>query len=130
MNISEKIKYWVDIAEYDLVTAVAMFETKRYLYVGFMCHQIIEKLLKAYYVRSRNQDPPYTHNLRFLADETGISNEIDEETLLFIISLQPLNIEGRYPTYKESLLKILTDEKCKSFIEKTKEFFEWIKLKL
>ncbi len=130
MKIDAKIKYWIDIAEYDLVTAEAMYATKRYLYVGFMCHQIIEKALKAYFVKSKNLDPPHTHNLRFLADNTGLINEIDEETLLFIIGLQPLNIEGRYPTYKESLLEVLTDEKCKSFIEKTKELYEWIKLKL
>ena len=107
-----------------------MYATKRYLYVGFMCHQIIEKLLKAYFVKSRNQDPPCTHKLRMLIDESGLSKEIDEDTLMFIISLQPLNIEGRYPTYKESLLKILTDEKCKSMVENTKEFFEWLKQKL
>ncbi len=130
MENSEKIKYWVEIAEYDLVTAEAMYETKRYLYVGFMCHQIIEKMLKAYYVQSRDQDPPYTHNLRFLADTTGLSKEIDEETLLFIISLQPLNVESRYPTYKESLHQFLSDDKCRSLIEKSKEFLEWIKIKL
>lgn len=130
MDIEEKVKYWVDIAEYDFETAEAMFETKRFLYVGFMCHQIIEKLLKAYYVKSQNQTPPYTHNLRLLAETSGLSDYLDEETLLFIIGLQPLNIEGRYPTYKEGLLKILTEEKCKSLISKTKEFFGWIKLKL
>ncbi len=43
MDINEKIKYWIDIAEYDLETAKAMLSTKRYLYVGFMCHQVIEK---------------------------------------------------------------------------------------
>lgn len=56
--------------------------------------------------------------------------DYDKQTFNFIISLQPLNIEGRYPTYKESLLKYLTDEKCKNLIEQSKEFFEWIKLKL
>lgn len=34
----DKTTYWIEMAEYDLETAVAMFNTKRYLYVGFMCH--------------------------------------------------------------------------------------------
>lgn len=34
----DKITYWIEMAEYDLETAVAMLNTKRYLYVGFMCH--------------------------------------------------------------------------------------------
>jgi HEPN domain-containing protein len=102
--LNKKIQYWIDIAEYDMITAVAMFEAKRYLYVGFMCHQIIEKLLKAYYVKSQNQTPPYTHNLRTLAETSGLSNDMDEETFLFIIGLQPLNIEARYPSYKDALM--------------------------
>jgi HEPN domain-containing protein len=128
--MNEKIQYWVDIADYDMLTAEAMFETKRYLYVGFMCHQIIEKLLKAYFVKCLNQTPPFTHNLRMLAETTGLSNDLDEETFLFIIGLQPLNIEARYPSYKEVILKNLTEEKCENLIKKTKEFFKWIKTKL
>lgn len=45
--MDEKVKYWVDIAQYDLETAKAMLETKRYLYVGFMCHQTIEKRVES-----------------------------------------------------------------------------------
>lgn len=48
--MNEKIQYWIDIAEYDLETAKVMLEGKRFLYVGFMCHQVIEKVLKGYYV--------------------------------------------------------------------------------
>ena len=32
-----KIKYWIDLSDYDLETADAMLNSKRYLYVGFMC---------------------------------------------------------------------------------------------
>ena len=44
--MNEKVNYWLDLARYDLDTAKAMLDTKRYLYVGFMCHQTIEKGLK------------------------------------------------------------------------------------
>jgi len=44
--MDEKVKYWVDISDYDLETADAMLQSKRYLYVGFMCHQTIKKYLK------------------------------------------------------------------------------------
>jgi len=33
--------YWFDSADYDLQTARAMLEAKSYLYVGFMCQQIL-----------------------------------------------------------------------------------------
>lgn len=48
--MNEKIRYWIDLAEYDLETARVMLTGKRFLYVGFMCHQAIEKILKGYYV--------------------------------------------------------------------------------
>jgi HEPN domain-containing protein len=46
MTPEEKFDYWLDIAEYDLKTAEAMFETGRWLYVVFMCQQAMEKLSK------------------------------------------------------------------------------------
>jgi len=42
--MNSKIKYWVELSEYDLETAKAMLQSKRYLYVGFMSHQAIKKL--------------------------------------------------------------------------------------
>ena len=46
MSDFDKSEYWFESAKYDLQTARAMLETRRLLYVGFMCHQTIEKALK------------------------------------------------------------------------------------
>ena len=59
--MNDKIQYWLDLAQYDLDTAQAMLETKRYLYVGFMCHQVIEKTLKAI-ISSKDIIPPGGQN--------------------------------------------------------------------
>ena len=48
--MNEKTKYWLEMAEYDFETARIMLQGRRFLYVGFMCHQTIEKILKAVYV--------------------------------------------------------------------------------
>lgn len=48
MAVDKKL-YWKEMADYDLETAEAMFTTGRWLYVGFMCHQVIEKTLKSYW---------------------------------------------------------------------------------
>ncbi len=47
--MNKRIEYWVDLSDYDLETANAMLKSKRYLYVGFMCHLTIEKIFKAYF---------------------------------------------------------------------------------
>lgn len=56
--MDEKVKYWIDLADYDIETAAAMLKTQRYLYVGFMCHQSIEKALKAVIVDKFDHMPP------------------------------------------------------------------------
>ena len=32
----DKVKYWTELSDYDLDTAEAMFQTRRWLYVGFI----------------------------------------------------------------------------------------------
>jgi hypothetical protein len=34
--MEEKVKYWIELSDYDLETAEAMLKSKRFLYVGLM----------------------------------------------------------------------------------------------
>jgi HEPN domain-containing protein len=130
MGINEKISYWIDVSDYDLETAEAMLITKRFLYVGFMCHQVVEKILKALYAATQKSTPPYTHNLMTLAMDTGIFDELSDDQKDFINLIRPLNVEARYPSFKEKLKQTLTEEKCRDILSHTKEFQQWIKQKL
>ena len=122
----DRVCYWKDLADYDLETAEAMFATKRWLYVGFMCHQVLEKTLKAYWRHSQPNDPTYVHNLVRLVNGSGLSELITEEQQLFIDQMTPLNIEARYPEYKEALLSALSESKCREIIDNTKNLKLWI----
>jgi hypothetical protein len=33
-GMDDKVKYWIDLSDYDLDTALAMLKSRRYLYVG------------------------------------------------------------------------------------------------
>jgi HEPN domain-containing protein len=128
--MNERVKYWIEISEYDLETAEAMFQTKRYLYVGFMCHQSIEKILKALYSKLFEDVAPYTHSLNYLAKKVNIIKDMDETMQSFIDDLEPLNIDSRYPRYKEQIRQLLTEDKCIEILQNTKDLFQWIKMKL
>ncbi len=67
IEMDSKVQYWIEISDYDLETAEAMLRTKRYLYVGFMCHQAIEKIFKAYYTGIKSDNAPFSHSLSYLA---------------------------------------------------------------
>ena len=125
-----KVTYWIEMSDYDLETADAMLLTGRYLYVGFMCHQTIEKILKAYWANRLVEVPLKIHSLSRLAERTELDKELSEEQLDFIDTLEQLNIEARYPSYKERLMKSLTKEYCIGLLSQTKELQSWIKNKL
>ena len=130
MVMDESIIYWIELSDYDLATASAMLDTARYLYVGFMCHQVIEKILKASFVKTKEGDPPHTHNLSYLARKAGLLENLTAAQKDFLDLLEPLNVEARYPSQKEYLLRSLTKEKCAYILEQTKELQAWVKTKL
>lgn len=107
-----------------------MLKSKRYLYVGFMCNQAIEKIFKAFYVKEKKAQPPYTHKLIRLAQESNLYKDMSDEQKDFIFMVTPLNVEGRYPTQKKDIFDTLSEKKCKEIIEKTEEMMLWTKKKL
>ena len=107
-----------------------MLETGRYLYVGFMCHQVIEKILKAHYQLVKGKIPPKTHNLLFLLKETELFDSLSDRQKAFMEMLLPMNIESRYPDHKDRLFKSLDREKCSQILRETREMHAWINEKL
>ena len=128
--MDDKVNYWLELSDYDLETAKAMLTSKRYLYVGFMCHQTIEKVFKAWYTKLKKETAPFTHNLSFLAKKGAFYDNLSEDQKDFIDLLEPLNIETRYPTHKEKILRSLNAERCVDIFENTQKLQEWIKSKL
>jgi len=128
--LNEKVKYWVELSDYDFETAEAMLASGRYLYVGFMCHQTIEKILKSYFSFKFNETPPFSHNLSYLAEKSSLIDLLPDEYLHFINLLEPLNIEARYPTHKGELLKSLSKIRCEEILLKTKKLQKWVKERL
>lgn len=115
---------------YDLETAEAMYSTRRWLYVAFICHQVIEKTLKAYWNATREDDPLFIHHLSNLAIRCGLYEQMSEAQQEFIAKLMPMNIEARYPDYKQKLALALNQQTCKAIIKDTKALQEWIKNRL
>lgn len=115
------------MAQYDLDTARAMLDRERHLYAGFMCHQVIEKSIKAYFWNSQKDEPPYTHNLLILANKSSLTEYINKAMKKLLNRLMPLNIQARYPQDKEELLRILTNQVCIDLLKQTEDLFLWIR---
>ena len=130
MTTEEKIRYWAKISNEDLTIAETMLRNKHRLYTGFMCHQAIEKIFKACHEKLKNETPPYTHDLPRLAKLADFYDLFSEEQRLFLNTINPLNIEARYPDYKERIAKTLTDERCEYIFNQTKDLIQWIEEKI
>lgn len=121
-----KHDYWLEMAQYDFDTSVAMLNSKRFLYVGFMLHQTIEKAFKAYYVYLKNETPPFTHSLFKIAKNGSFYDDIPDDYKDIIDILEPLNLEARYPSQKDKLFKELTESRCTKIMNDTEVLYEWI----
>ena len=130
--MNDNVKYWLDLADYDIESAKVMLDGRRYLYVGFMCHQTIEKALKAVIARDceEGEIPPKIHDLGKLAVRSKLFDNMTDEQKIFIEYLNPLNIEARYPEYKKRLMEMLTREKCEILFAGTEALLCWIKEQL
>ena len=125
-----KTVYWLDLCDDDLITAKALLESNRLLHMGFFCHMIIEKSLKAAVVHNTDEIPPKIHDLQKLAVLGCVFDDLDEEQFNLLDRLTPMQIEARYPEYKEKIAKELTVDSCKKLLTETEEFLCWIKKQL
>lgn len=136
MDAEEKYSFWVDIAEYDMVTAEAMLKAGRYLYVVFMCQQSIEKMLKGLYILKKQKEPPRLHNLVRLFHKIygNTDNELNpkhglefKNYLQLFAKLTAYYISERYPSYREKLSESINKKEATEILLKTKEAFLWLK---
>jgi len=125
MPISKSIANWIESSNYDIKTAEHMFETKRYVYVLFMCHLAVEKLLKALYEAAREKVPPKTHNLVYLMNEADL--DVPEGHLRTVESLNDISVVTRYPEDIRALIKAFKKERAEDYLKRTKALLTWLK---
>ena len=72
MDKDKIINYWIEGSDDDYETMIAMYDSKKYSWSLFIGHLMIEKLLKAYFVKVNSDYPPFIHNLYRLAEKANI----------------------------------------------------------
>ncbi len=104
MTKQEHIDYWVKTSEKDWKAVMDLFKSKNYLQSLFWAHLVIEKLVKAHWVKDNEGNiPPKIHNIVYLADKTKLTISEDDKNFFNIIN--QFQLEGRYPDYLEGMFK-------------------------
>lgn len=125
MPIRKDTKNWISLAEYDLETARHMQETGRYLYVIFMCHIALEKMLKAHVTEVEQKMPVKSHNLLYLIKKAKL--ELPPEYLEFIGRINTASIPTRYPEDLQKALKDYPKDVARDHLRQTEGIIAWLK---
>ena len=124
MEQKEMINHWIESVEQDYTAMEHLFEKKDYSWSLFVGHLVIEKLLKAYYIKVKNEQSPYIHNLLRIADKAGL--KLTESQMDDLTVITSFNIEARYEDYKTEFYKKCTPNYTKIWNEKIKENKLWL----
>lgn len=129
MTKDEHIAYWLEGAAHDLETAESLFQAEKYDWCLFLGHLVLEKVLKAFYVKANeNKVPPRIHNLVRLAELSSLT--LTPEQRIFLDEINDFNLEVRYPDYKQKFYERCTQEYAEPYFTKTKEYYQWLKSRI
>ncbi|MBW1679136.1 MAG: HEPN domain-containing protein [Deltaproteobacteria bacterium] len=124
MTKDEIMDYWINSSEIDFLAMETLLNNGHYVWSLFIGHLVIEKLLKAYYVKNVDTDMPYLHDLTKIAEKGNLV--LSEKQKDFLDEVTTFNIKSRYPDYKERFYKKATKEFTENYIFKIKEFRKWL----
>lgn len=122
------IQGWVEISRYDPQTARAMFRSRKYVYVLFMCQQSLEKLLKARFIAMKKEFPPRIHDLTKLAEVAALEVSTGEKRLLERLSLHYLR--SRYPPDVRLLMRRANRQAAASALARSEELWRRVRRSL
>ncbi|HQM46967.1 MAG TPA: HEPN domain-containing protein [Smithellaceae bacterium] len=119
------VDYWVSQSDNDLPVAESLLEKGHYTWSLFIGHLVLEKLLKALYVKEHQKIAPRIHDLVKLAKATSL--RISDEQLLFLSEVSDFNMEGRYPDEKNQFAARCNREFATDYLRQIKEMRLWLK---
>ncbi|MFC1716917.1 HEPN domain-containing protein [Candidatus Poribacteria bacterium] len=102
-----------------------MLESGDYSWCLFAGHLVLEKMLKAFYVKVREEIPPRTHNLLALAGSVDLNLTQKQEE--FLSRVNDFSIEARYPDFEGQFYESCTKEFASENLTKVREFYQWLK---
>lgn len=116
---------WLKGAEYDLESARYMLTSGRNLYVVFLCHLTLEKILKALVSEITQSQSPRSHDLVYLIKRSGVS--LESGHLDFIGMLNNASIVTRYPEDIQQAINEYSSEIAASYLRRTEEVVNWLR---
>ena len=123
-NIDKIVQYWIDSAEQNYSTMQNLIDSKDYSWALFLGHLMIEKLLKAIYVKKYLLHAIFTHDLLRLANKIELNMTSEQQEWLDRITT--FNLNTRYDNYKQDFYKLCNEEFTTEWVFKIKKLRQWL----
>lgn len=121
MTSEELIQYWKISAADALDTAKELNKPGKYHHSLFFLHLADEKIIKAAYVKLRNETPPPIHDLIRLTEAIGLT--MDKKRAKELSEISSFNISARYDDYKQQFYKKATSEYSQKWLKIGEKIF-------
>ncbi|WP_339869212.1 HEPN domain-containing protein [uncultured Algoriphagus sp.] len=123
-NIQGVIDYWMSSSDQNNQTMMNLFKSKDYDWCLFIGHLVLEKLLKAHFVKSNKKHPIFIHDLLRLAMKTKL--QASEEQKDWLDEITTFNLNVRYDSYKQDFHQLCTKEFAEIWIERIEKLRKWL----
>ncbi len=123
-DIDSIVLYWRTSSDLNYSTMQNLMKTKEYPWALFMGHLVIEKLIKALYVKKLQKHPLLSHDLLRLFEKIDVSLPLGYDEWLDKITT--FNLNARYDDYKQSFHKLCTIDFTNEWINKIEILRQWL----
>jgi len=128
LDIQRIIIHWKSSSDKDYETMLHLFRSKDYHWALFLGHLVIEKLIKALYVKQKHTHAIYGHDLLRLISKLEV--ELTEEQKDWMDRLTTFNLNARYDSYKQEFYKLCTKEFAEEWKLNIEILRDWLKKQL
>ena len=128
LNIRKIIDHWRESSDKDYQTMINLFRSGDYNWALFLGHLVIEKLLKALYVKRRETHAIIGHDLLRLASKMDLKLTDKQED--WFDRLTTFNINAWYDSYKQEFYMLCTKEFSEEWKLVIETLREWLRKQL
>ena len=128
MEHAENVGYWINSSEDDYQVMQSLFDNGHYAWALFLAHLVIEKLLKAYFIKNVGVNYPRIHDLVEIAAKAAL--DLTSEQKGFLEDLSTFNLRARYPDYKNRFQKMVNRQYTEAKLAAMGEMRQWLQKKI
>lgn len=116
--------FWKESAERDFGTMQNLLRSGDRSWALFLGHLVLEKLIKAHFVKANRSHAMHSHDLLRLATKAGLP--LTDERTEWLDMVSTFNINARYDNYKHNFYRQCTPEFTVLWADRIAELRTWL----